>query len=203
MLGAELVDTILGVYDKLPEDFTVFVSGTTRKSLPDRIMSFDFLMTRSLPVPVCKVAREKVTLLSPLCYIYTSGTTGYLHVKTSNWICLHEMLMLHYLFCSLRILKRALLMTDFIMKMVQYLVHKLLELIPYVHFSFRLFFIFIMRFILWRFTQTSNNKPRERDQTNTRLPRNRLQSPGCDVCRDAIVSQRRHMCRCFQHYRRG
>lgn len=74
--GAELVDTILGVYDKLPEDFTVFVSGTTRKSLPDRIMSFDFLMTRSLPVPVCKVAREKVTLLSPLCYIYTSGTTG-------------------------------------------------------------------------------------------------------------------------------
>lgn len=84
LLGAELVDTILGVYDKLPEDFTVFVSGTTRKSLPDRILSFDFLMTRSLPVPVCKVAREKVTLLSPLCYIYTSGTTGYLHVKTSN-----------------------------------------------------------------------------------------------------------------------
>lgn len=78
------MDTILGVYDKLPEDFTVFVSGTTRKSLPDRIMSFDFLMTLSLPVPVCKVAREKVTLLSPLCYIYTSGTTGYLHVKTSN-----------------------------------------------------------------------------------------------------------------------
>lgn len=84
LLGAELLDTILGVYDKLPEDFTVFVSGTTGKSLPDRILSFDFLMARSLSIPVCQVAREKMTLQSPLCYIYTSGTTGYLHVKTFN-----------------------------------------------------------------------------------------------------------------------
>lgn len=81
-LGPELLDTILSVYDKLPKDFTVFVSGTMGKSLPDRTLSFDFLMTRSLQIPVCQVAREKVTLQSPLCYIYTSGTTGYLHMNT-------------------------------------------------------------------------------------------------------------------------
>lgn len=58
------------------------------------------------------------------------------------------MLMLHYLFCSLRILKRALLMTDFIMKMVQYLVHKLLELILYATVLYLYYEIYTLKVYL-------------------------------------------------------
>jgi hypothetical protein len=74
--GHELLETIKNVWDKLPEDFTICISGVSAESLPERAVSFDALLMQSLPVPVCKSARDKITLQSPVCYIYTSGTTG-------------------------------------------------------------------------------------------------------------------------------
>jgi len=73
------MNSVLEIEDELP-DVPVFVMGKTQSDLLPRYLSYDDVMIRALPVPVCRTARSHIKPNSPLCFIYTSGTTGAVHL---------------------------------------------------------------------------------------------------------------------------
>ncbi|XP_041361855.1 long-chain fatty acid transport protein 6-like [Gigantopelta aegis] len=74
--GEHLFHSLSEVRDKLC-DIPVYVQGVQSGDLPPEYISFDDLMSRSLPVPVDKNVRSSVTPFSTACLIFTSGTTGF------------------------------------------------------------------------------------------------------------------------------
>ncbi|XP_063432253.1 long-chain fatty acid transport protein 6-like [Mytilus trossulus] len=73
--GDELLASIDEIRDEL-SSLPIYVYGKCRAELDDRYISMDDLVIVANPVPICKVFRQSVSPLHPICYIYTSGTTG-------------------------------------------------------------------------------------------------------------------------------
>lgn len=73
--GDELLASIDEIRDEL-SSLPIYVFGKCRAELDDRYVSMDDLLLVANPVPICKVFRQSVSPLHPICYIYTSGTTG-------------------------------------------------------------------------------------------------------------------------------
>lgn len=76
--GDELLASIDEIRDEL-SSLPIYVFGKCRAELDDRYVSMDDLLLVANPVPICKVFRQSVSPLHPICYIYTSGTTGKFH----------------------------------------------------------------------------------------------------------------------------
>ncbi|KAJ8304562.1 hypothetical protein KUTeg_018145, partial [Tegillarca granosa] len=73
--GEEFLESVEEIKNDI-QSVPIYIQGRQQTDLPAGYVSLDDCMRKTLPVAICKSAREGVTLKSSVCYIFTSGTTG-------------------------------------------------------------------------------------------------------------------------------